>query len=286
MRRRSRTRRVRLPAAAGTFYPDDVALLKQDMIALMKRERDQSAPEPAAAVLCPHAGWPYAGKLAGRTLAATVVPARVIVVGPNHTGRGARQALDAHGTWRFPGFDVTLDDDFAARLLGRARGLVFDPEAHEKEHGVEVLVPLLKQAQPALRLVPIVLGRLDLAGALALGEALAETIATDGEPSLLVLSTDLSHEATDASARAQDRLAIHELEAVSAAGLYDVVREKTISMCGAVAATVGLAACRALGATAAELLGYATSSDSPGPAASQSRVVGYAGLRFAERFTP
>lgn len=286
MRRRSRTRRVRLPAAAGTFYPDDVALLKQEMIALVKRERDQSSPEPAAAVLCPHAGWPYAGKLAGRTLAATVVPPRVIVIGPNHTGRGARQALDAHGTWRFPGFDVTLDDDFAARLLGRAKGLVFDPEAHEKEHAVEVLVPLLKQAQPALRLVPIVLGRLDLAGALALGEALAETVATDSEPSLLVLSTDLSHEPTDASARAQDRLAIPELEAVSPVGLYDVVRERTISMCGAVAATVGLAACRALGATAAELLGYATSSDSPGHGAAESRVVGYAGLRFAERFTP
>jgi AmmeMemoRadiSam system protein B len=278
---------VRLPAVAGTFYPEDEALLKQEMIALVKRERDETAPEPAAAVLCPHAGWPYAGKLAGHTLAATVVPPRVIVLGPNHTGRGARQAVDAHGTWRFPGFDVPLDDDFAARLLGRVKGLAFDPEAHEREHAVEVLVPLLKQAQPALRLVPIVLGRLDLAGALALGEALAETVATDDDPSLLVLSSDLSHEATDAAARAQDRLAIHELEAVSPAGLFDVVREKAISMCGAVAATVGLAACRALGATAAELLGYATSSESPSAApADRARVVGYAGLRFAERFTP
>src|SRR5262249_8167225 len=43
---------------------------------------------PALAVVCPHAGWEYSGALAGRLAAAVDVPPRLLVLAPNHTGRG------------------------------------------------------------------------------------------------------------------------------------------------------------------------------------------------------
>jgi len=286
MRTRFKTSRVRLPSVAGTFYPADPAELRRVAHDLVRLAADEDAAEPACAIVCPHAGWPYAGPLAGLTIASTVIPPRVILLGPNHRSHGARQAVDPRGAWRFPGFDVPVDEAFAERLMRVSPGLVADPEAHDGEHALEVLVPLLRQAQPALRIVPIAVGRLDLGSALALGEALAATIARDKDPSLLVLSSDLSHELSDAATRERDRPLLRELEAVSPAGLFDLVHDEHIAMCGAVPVTAGLAACHALGAKAAETIGYATSEDAVRGDVSGhgGRVVGYAGLRFAERF--
>jgi AmmeMemoRadiSam system protein B len=273
----------RRPAVAGLFYPRDAAEMRRGAQDLLQPASPESVPEPATAVLCPHAGWLYAGALAGRILAATVIPSRVVLLGPNHTGRGARQAIWAQGQWHLPGFDLPVDAAFSAAWMKLAPNLVFDVDAHEHEHAIEVLLPLLKARQPQLHVVPVVLGRLDLGACLALGEALALAIRAQKDPTLIVISSDLSHELPDAAARELDRLAISEMEAVSPAGLYDAVRAHGISMCGVVPATVGLAACRALGATAAELIGHSTSGDVSGD---RTRVVGYAALRWAERFVP
>ena len=57
--------------------------------------------------------------------------------------------------------------------------------------------------------------------------------------------------------------------------LYDVVAENKISMCGVIPTTIVLSACKALGATKAELVQYATSGDVTGD---YGQVVGYAGF--------
>ena len=67
--------------------------------------------------------------------------------------------------------------------------------------------------------------------------------------------------------------AIHALERC---GLYDTVRAHGITMCGYIPTTVALGAARALGATRATVVGYATSADAGGD---PDRVVGYAAVR-------
>jgi AmmeMemoRadiSam system protein B len=59
-------------------------------------------------------------------------------------------------------------------------------------------------------------------------------------------------------------------------GLYEVVYENKISMCGVLPTVVMLRAALALGATQAELVAYSNSGDVTGD---QSSVVGYAGVR-------
>ena len=58
-------------------------------------------------------------------------------------------------------------------------------------------------------------------------------------------------------------------------GLFDVVREERISMCGYGPTVAMLTAAQRLGATKAELLRYATSGDVSGD---RDTVVGYAGI--------
>jgi AmmeMemoRadiSam system protein B len=86
----------------------------------------------------------------------------------------------------------------------------------------------------------------------------------------------MSHYLEDGEARATDRLALAPLAAADARGLYDAVRAHDITMCGYIPATVALVAARALGATRATVVGYATSADA---GADPDRVVGYAAVR-------
>ena len=55
------------------------------------------------------------------------------------------------------------------------------------------------------------------------------------------------------------------------------MRAHGITMCGYIPATVALIAARALGATRATVVGYATSADAGGD---RDRVVGYAAVRI------
>ena len=76
-------------------------------------------------------------------------------------------------------------------------------------------------------------------------------------------------------ARANDQLAIDRILDLDPKGLYETVIQHNISMCGVIPTTIVLAASKALGATKAELVEYATSGDVTGDYA---QVVGYAGF--------
>jgi len=268
---------VRLPAVAGAFYPADPAAVVADARRLTAPS-DGAPPRAAIAAVCPHAGWMYSGALAGRLAAAVEVPRRVLVLAPNHTGRGARGSVWPGGAWRLPGADVPVDASFCRALCLRSTLLEPDFDAHLDEHAVEVLVPLLAARQPALHLVPVVLGGLAFAECAALAAAIARTIEAANGPTLVVASSDMNHYRSDAETRALDALALAPLEALDAQGLYTTVRAHGITMCGVVPATVAILAARALGATRATRVGYATSADAGGD---RDRVVGYAAVTMS-----
>jgi AmmeMemoRadiSam system protein B len=88
----------------------------------------------------------------------------------------------------------------------------------------------------------------------------------------------MNHYEDDERTRWKDRQAIDGMIRVDAAGLYDVCRKESISMCGLGPAVVMLTALQKLGVQQGELVKYATSGDI---ADDRDRVVGYAGMLFA-----
>jgi AmmeMemoRadiSam system protein B len=271
----TRSPAVRWPAVAGAFYPDD-----PDTFAADARRLSAPSPSPvsAIAVVCPHAGWVYSGALAGRLAGAIEVPTRVLILAPNHTGRGARGSVWSGGAWRFPGADVPVDAAFCRALCQESTLLEPDAEAHVDEHAVEVIVPLLAARQPALHLVPVVLGGLSFGECETLAAALARTIEAAEGPTLIVASSDMNHYRSDDETRALDALALAPLEALDGHGLYTTVRQHGITMCGVIPSTVAILAARALGATRATRIGYATSAEASGD---RDRVVGYAAVTMS-----
>jgi AmmeMemoRadiSam system protein B len=217
----------------------------------------------------------YSGHIAGAVFAAVEVPELCLVLCPNHTGVGGPLAIMSEGAWATPLGNIPIDSGFAEALKQRCALLQEDPTAHRNEHAVEVELPFLQVRQAALRFVPIALGTGQFGALAELGEGIAEVIATQKEPVLIVASSDMNHYESDAVTRAKDSRAIEPILALDARGLYDTVMQEHISMCGFGPAAAMLTAARRLGDRSAELVKYATSGDISGDL---ETVVGYAGI--------
>ncbi len=264
---------IRRPAVAGMFYPADAAGVAAQMGQLWPAAGPK--PQPALAVVSPHAGWVYSGAVAAKTIARVVVPDQVIVLGPNHRGTGRPAAIMTQGSWSMPDGPVELDAAMGARLLARTKILEEDHRAHAQEHSLEVQLPFLRRRNPGFKLTPIAIARFDLPACRELGLALAEAIKESGRPALLVASTDMTHYEPQESARLKDQQAIDRILELDPEGLYQVVAREGITMCGVIPTVTSLMAALELGATRAELVQYATSGQ-----VNQDfrQVVGYAGL--------
>lgn len=270
---------VREPAVAGRFYPGDPRALRRELDRCLA-----PAAEPVAArmLMAPHAGYVYSGELAGRTWSRVHVPKRVLLLCPNHTGRGARRSLWPGGAWNTPSGPVPVAADLTAALLARA-GVQADTAAHLREHAIEVHLPFVHARNPDAQIAALCLGGLGRDDCRELGEAIAAAIRElegdrDRPGVLLAASSDMSHYISAAAAAGLDRLALERLLALDPAGLFDVVEQRHISMCGVLPTTVALFAALALGATRAELVGYTHSGKVSGDL---ERVVGYAGAIVA-----
>jgi AmmeMemoRadiSam system protein B len=217
----------------------------------------------------------YSGHVAGAVFAAVEVPELCLVICPNHTGVGHALAIMGEGSWQTPLGEVPIDRELANALKQRCSLLQEDSDAHRKEHAAEVELPFLQVRQPKLRFVPVALGTRNFEYLEQLGDAVAETIAAQPGPVLLVASSDMNHYESDAITRVKDHSAIEPILALDARALYDVVIEKNISMCGLGPAVVAITAARKLGAKSATLIQYATSGEVSGDL---DLVVGYAGI--------
>jgi AmmeMemoRadiSam system protein B len=206
------------------------------------------------------------------------IPRRVIVLCPNHTGMGHPLAIMTHSAWQTPLGEVPADAEMGAALLQRFPLLKEDNTAHRSEHAIEVQLPFLQTRQPDINFVPIAVGTRDFEILHGLGEAIADVISTLTDKVLVIASSDMNHYESDAVTRIKDHKAIARVLELDAHGLWEVVRNEDISMCGFGPTVAMLTASRRLGATAATLVKYATSGEVSGD---YEKVVGYAGIIVA-----
>ncbi|HZQ96593.1 MAG TPA: AmmeMemoRadiSam system protein B [Candidatus Sulfotelmatobacter sp.] len=264
---------LRNPAVAGRFYPGDPGELRTQLHSFLSPS--QAEPVRALGCIAPHAGYMYSGHVAGALFARIEIPRCCIVLCPNHTGQGQLLAMMAAGAWKTPLGDVPIDETLARALQRQFPLLHDDFAAHRSEHAAEVELPFLQLRQPQLRFLPIALGTSRFEPLEHLGKALAAVIAEQNHPILIVASSDMNHYESDAVTRVKDHRALEPILALDPRGLYDVITEHDISMCGFGPAVAMLTAARESGATSAELVKYATSGDVSGD---RDMVVGYAGV--------
>lgn len=270
------TSSIRQPAVAGRFYPLDPDDLRTEARGFLE-QANLAGPARLRALGCvaPHAGYMYSGHVAGALFGRMEIPERCIVLCPNHTGMGRALAIMSEGAWQTPLGVVPIDSEVACALKQNFPQLQEDAAAHRAEHAAEVELPFLQLRQANLKFVPIALGTAQFEPLEKLGHALAEVIAGQQDRILIVASSDMNHYEPDVVTRAKDHYAIERMLSLDPRGLYDVVTQQNISMCGFGPTVAMLTAARQLGAKSADLVKYATSGDVTGD---RQMVVGYAGV--------
>jgi len=264
---------VRLAAVAGSFYPGDPAKMNAQLDEMLAGDAPR---EHCAAVMVPHAGWRFSGKIAADVLKRVHFPKLVIAIGPKHTPHGVEWAITPQRIWQLPGPAVESDPVLARKLVRAIDGLELDAAAHQQEHGIEVELPIIARLAPGTRVLGIAIGGGDLQSCTQFAVGLADIIKQMPEPPLLLISSDMNHFASDVETRRLDRLALEEIERLDANALYHVAKRHHISMCGLLPAVIVMKTLQRLGQLKeARLIGYGTSADVTGDS---TRVVGYAGM--------
>ena len=264
---------IRRACVAGQFYPGEPSSLRQAVADLLKTGK--GGREKAVAIVAPHAGYIYSGRVAGRVYSEVVVPDSIVLIGPNHTGLGANAAVMVNGIWETPIGNIEVDRDLAMAVAGATPSFSEDSVAHLGEHSLEVQLPFIHTINPSARIVPITVMSAGPRECEEMGRAIAGAIRSHPGEVLIVVSSDMNHYEPDDVTREKDRHAIDMVLELDWMGLLKVTAERHITMCGVVPAAIAIVAARHLGAGEARLSAYATSGEGSGD---YTHVVGYAGI--------
>ena len=277
---------VRRPYVAGSFYPRDPTRLKQTIedcfthpLGPGKLPSKCLKDRCITGLVLPHAGYMYSGPVAAHgylALSEEKAPETAIILCPNHTGVGSAIAMVREGSWETPLGRSPIDTDLADAILKETKIIDIDESAHKYEHSIEVQLPFLQYLYGSkISIVPICMGLQDLDTSREVGNAVASTM--KDRNTLVIASTDLTHQEPQQSANRKDRLVLDAIVAMDEKQLQNVVHVNGITTCGYGPVSSVLIASKALGADRAEILSYHTSGDITGDLGA---VVGYASARI------
>lgn len=261
---------VRDSIAAGSFYPGSLSALKSYLDGVMDNREKKISP---IAILVPHAGYIYSGAVAAKAYSMLEDYDTYIILGPNHTGLGAAIST-FKGEFDMLYGAVKTDDEAVDYIIANSSAEI-DVYAHANEHSIEVQLPFIDYISHNYKIVPIVVGTLDLKRLSQLGHALSNFIKHTHKKTLIVVSSDMNHYEDEKTTLKKDRMAIEKIEQLDENGLVDTVKEFNISMCGIACAYSAIVASKNLGAKKAHLIEHRTSGNVNGD---YSQVVGYASV--------
>ncbi|XXJ19259.1 AmmeMemoRadiSam system protein B [Desulfovibrio caledoniensis] len=264
----------RNPIVAGRFYDEQPERLHAMVDGFLRRAEGRQEEQTLLAMV-PHAGYVFSGGVCGKTMGTASLAPTVLLLGPNHTGRGERIALWPDGAWHIPGGSLPVNAGLAEALLEADPAIKADISAHTGEHSLEVILPFLHRLNPETTIVPVCISAPTLETLERVGKAMGRALKDFGAPVSIVVSSDMSHYITNEEARKKDGMALEPIMTLDPDALYGIVRSRHISMCGVLPMTAGLFAAKTVGATHAELVDYATSGEVSGDF---EQVVGYAGV--------
>lgn len=264
--------KVRPPAVAGAFYPSQADDLKAQVDYFLKNASSKKVKGRIVALIVPHAGYDYSGQVAAFAYKQLKGEhfSSVIIIGPSHYVNFEGASVYKEGYYKTPLGEVPLDENLARALIKEDRAITFYPQAHAREHSVEVEIPFLQRVLKDFHIVPIVMGRLSQDSCWILSKAIVRNIKPN---TLLIASSDMSHYYPYEKACKMDGICLEKIGKFDLEGLTKKLSAGECELCGAGPVITVMMAARALGADKVKVLNYANSGDVM--VKDKSRVVGY-----------
>jgi AmmeMemoRadiSam system protein B len=201
---------LRLPALAGRLYPSDPIRLRDLVQSYLAGADPPRTQRPPKALIVPHAGYIYSGPVAGAGYA-WLAPwsstfERVVILGTCHTPGVRGLAASSAAAFLSPLGRVTVDRAAVEQSLEFPQVRI-DDGAQNRDHALEVQLSFLQILLGSFTIVPYLVGRADACDVASVLEALWGDAHT-----LILVSSDLSHDLPYEEARDADRATAQAIE--------------------------------------------------------------------------
>jgi MEMO1 family protein len=185
----------RKSAFAGTFYPGNRDALLQQLRQLFTAATPNKNSGEIVAIVAPHAGYFYSGKVAASAfnqLTPGIKYDNVFIIAASHHVSFDGAALYMEGHFETPLGIAHVNIPLSRKLAGEHPDLFRSyPAAHQSEHSIEVQLPFLQYLfREDLQIIPVLLGTQRPSTCKKIAEALRPYINGNN---LFVISTDFSH---------------------------------------------------------------------------------------------
>lgn len=238
---------VRNASHAGSWYEADGNVLGRQLDEFLEAAGQQ--PQPARALIVPHAGYRYSGPAAAwgyKNIDPRGIK-RVFLLGPSHHVFLRKCALSRADAYRTPVGDLPIDQAVYQELDATGQFVRMDIDTDENEHSLEMHLPYIRRVfggREDVKLVPIMVGALPSQTEALYGGVLAKYM--DDPENLFVVSSDFchwgkrfdytpydeSHGPIHKSIEALDRMGMELIESRDVEGFTSYLKKFKNTICG------------------------------------------------------
>lgn len=186
---------VRPATQAGRFYDGNPQSLSHEVDSFLTLHAKDGQYQNVAALIVPHAGYYFSGNVAAAaymSLPKDKRYKRIFLLGPSHhewlDGASVNGEADYYAT---PLGRIKVDRETAQALMAADSSFSYRPEAHDREHCLEVQLPFLQRRfEEVPPIVPIIISTNDFRKLKRMAETLKPYFTADN---LFIVSSDFSH---------------------------------------------------------------------------------------------
>jgi hypothetical protein len=275
----------RQPFAAGRFYPADKETLTKDLSLLFENCKKSSENWNVRAIISPHAGYQFSGKIAASAFSA--IPRNsayknIFIIGSSHVMYFDGASVYNCGDYITPLGKVPVNKEIANKLISGNKVFQFPINAHLQEHSIENQIPFIqyyfKDMPP---IVPIIIGTDDENSIKKIAEALRPWFTPEN---LFIISSDFSHYPPYKDAVENDKVTAMSLVSGNPKNFLNTLSKNNAkripglvtSMCGWTSGLTLLYLAEGDKKLEIKLIDYCNSGDSP--SGGKDEVVGYNAL--------
>lgn len=225
---------IRKPAVAGSFYPADPFVLKEQITSLLEIEKVKINESLASPLIIggvvPHAGYIYSGHEAVHFFELVrlsgILYDTIVILNPDHQGNSPEFATSLQDEWETPLGKLSIDKELAKHFPA-------SEIAHRNEHSAEVMLPFIQVIlNRNITILPISIGFPTPETARKLAKKLLKAKEETNRRILVIASSDFSHYVTPENGAMLDNLALEKVENFDSNGFYQTVKKFGITVCG------------------------------------------------------
>lgn len=278
------------PVAAGRFYTANKETLERDISDLFAACKKSPDYMKVRAIISPHAGYVFSGKIAASALSTTPKNAKynnIFIIGSSHVMAFEGASVYYIGDYITPLGRAVVNRDIANKLRNENRVFNFPVTAHNQEHSLEVQIPLIQYyytTQP--KIVPIIIGTNNNNTLKLISDALKPWFTPDN---LFIISSDFSHYPSYQDANIVDNLTADAIISGDPQVFLTTLKKNSsknipglrTSMCGYTSGLVLLNLAAGNKNLEFKKIDYCNSGDSP--YGNKDEVVGYNAIALVEK---